>query len=202
MARNSQGLYYRLGAFFLLLSLAGCSNFFIGNNDLASFTITPLNTSIKPAATQQFSASGVFGDGSTRDISSTVTWTSSNPAIATIDASGLATGVALGSTTITATDSGKNQSTTLTVSNRVVSSITISPANSTVISGSTQQFTATATFSDNSTQDVTTSATWTSSSTTAATISTTGLARGVTTGTTTITATFSGVTASTTLTVQ
>ncbi len=202
MARNSQGLYYQLCALFLLLILAGCDNFFIGNNDLASFTITPLNTSIKPAATQQFSASGVFGDGSTRDISSTATWTSSNPAIATIDASGLATGVALGSTTITATDSGMKQSTTLTVSNRVVSSITISPANSTVISGSTQQFTATATFSDNSTQDVTTSATWSSSNTAAATITTTGLVTGITTGTTTITATFSGVTASTTLTVQ
>jgi len=202
MARNTQGLYYRLCALFLLLILAGCGGFFIGNNDLASFTITPLNTSIKPAATQQFSASGVFGDGSTRDITSTATWASSNPAIATIDASGLATAVALGSTTITATDSGMKQSTTLTVSNRVVSSITISPANSTVISGSTQQFTATATFSDNTTQDVTTSATWTSSNTAAATISTTGLATGVATGTTTITATVSGVTASTTLTVQ
>ncbi len=72
------------------------------------------------------------------------------PPIATIDANGLATAVALGSTTITATDSGMKQSTTLTVSNKVVSSITISPANSTVTSGLTQQFTATATFSDNS----------------------------------------------------
>jgi trimeric autotransporter adhesin len=202
MARNSQTLYYRLCALFLLLILAGCSNFFIGNNDVASFTISPLNTSIKPAATQQFSASGIFGDGSTRDITSTATWTSSNSAIATIDANGLATAVALGSTTITATDSGMKQSTTLTVSNRVVSSITISPANTTVVSGGTQQFVATATFSDNSTQDVTTSATWSSSNTAAATITTTGLVTGITTGTTTITATFSGVTASTTLTVQ
>ena len=110
--------------------------------------------------------------------------------------------VALGNTTITATDSGMKQSTTLTVSNRVVSSITISPANGTVTSGGTQQFTATATFSDNTTQDVTTSATWSSSNTAAATITTTGLVTGITTGTTTITATFSGVTASTTLTVQ
>lgn len=202
MPQDSRGQYYRISAFFLLLILAGCSNFFIGPNDVASFTISPLNTSIKPAATQQYSASGVFGDGSTRDITSTVTWASSNPAIATIDANGLATAVAIGNTTITATDNSMKQSTTLTVSNKVVSSITISPTNSTVLTGSTQQFTATATYSDNTTATVTTSATWTSSNTAAATINSSGLATGVAAGTATITATFSGVTASTTLTVQ
>lgn len=200
MASNSRKLF-GFAALLLLLILAGCDNFFIGNNDVASFTISPLNASILPTGTQQFSASGIFGDGSTRDITSTATWTSSNPAVATIDANGLATAVALGSTTITATDSGMKQSTTLTVSNKVVSSLTIAPSNPTVVSGGTQTFTATATYSDSSTNTV--SATWTSSNTAVATInSSTGVATGVTTGTATITATFSGVTASTTLTVD
>jgi trimeric autotransporter adhesin len=202
MGQNSRSVYYRISALALLLGLAGCSNFFIGNNDLASFTISPLNTSIKPAATQQFSASGVFGDGSTRDITSSATWTSSNPAIATIDANGLATAVALGSTTITATDSGKTQNTTLTVSNKVVSSITISPTNQTIASLSTESFSATANYSDGTTATVTSSTTWTSSNTAAATINSSGVATGVAIGTTTITATFSGVSANTTLTVQ
>ncbi|HLH09143.1 MAG TPA: Ig-like domain-containing protein [Terriglobales bacterium] len=185
----------------LLLGLAACDNFFIGPNDLSSFTISPLNPAVKPTGTVAFSASGYFGDGSTRDITSTVTWTSSNTSIATIDSTGTATGVALGSTTITATDGSMKQSTTLTVSNKVVNSIALSPSNPTVISGSQQQLTATATFSDNTTQDVTSSATWTSSNSAAATVNA-GLVTGVATGTATITVSYQGVTATTTVTVQ
>src|SRR3954467_9325232 len=49
-----------------------------------------------------------------------LTWTSSNPAVATVNASGLATGVSRGTTTITATDGfGGSASATLTVSQRL-----------------------------------------------------------------------------------
>src|SRR5262249_59145559 len=52
---------------------------------------------------QQFTATGKYSDGSTQNITSQVTWASSNTTAATINASGLATGVAAGSTTISAT---------------------------------------------------------------------------------------------------
>ena len=53
-----------------------------------------------------------------------VTWTSNNTAVATIDATGRATGVSAGITTITATDtSGATASTTLTVRDRVTLSV-------------------------------------------------------------------------------
>jgi alpha-tubulin suppressor-like RCC1 family protein len=66
---------------------------------------------------------GQLGNGTTTDSRSPVTmsgtgvtWTSGNPAVATIDATGRATGVGAGTTTITATDaSGASASTTLTV---------------------------------------------------------------------------------------
>jgi alpha-tubulin suppressor-like RCC1 family protein len=66
---------------------------------------------------------GQLGNGTTTDSLSPVTmsgtgvtWTSSNTAVATIDATGRATGVGAGITTITATDaSGASASTTLTV---------------------------------------------------------------------------------------
>ena len=66
---------------------------------------------------------GQFGNGTTNGPSipvtmngTGVTWTSSNTAVATIDATGRATGVSGGTTTITATDgSGASASTTLTV---------------------------------------------------------------------------------------
>lgn len=75
-----------------------------------------------------------------------------------------------------------------------LTSISVSPANPSIIQGSTQQFTATGTFSNDSTQDVTTSATWNSSNTSVATIgATTGLANGVNAGMSQITATMNGV---------
>jgi hypothetical protein len=66
---------------------------------------------------------GQFGNGTltaspvpTAMNAPSVTWTSSNPAVATIDAAGRAAAVAAGATTITATDaSGASASTTLTV---------------------------------------------------------------------------------------
>jgi len=74
---------------------------------------------------------GQFGNGTTsgpsRPVTMTgtgVTWTSSNTAVATIDAAGRATGVSRGTTTITATDgSGTSASTTLTVRELVTLSV-------------------------------------------------------------------------------
>ena len=65
---------------------------------------------------------GALGNGATTDaftpatvLGLGVTWTSSDPSVATIDASGSATGRNPGSTTITATSGGRSGSTTLTV---------------------------------------------------------------------------------------
>ena len=59
--------------------------------------------SLVVGGTQQFKATGTISDGTVEDITSQVTWTSSNPTIATISATGLATGIAPGKTSITAT---------------------------------------------------------------------------------------------------
>jgi hypothetical protein len=83
-----------------------------------------------------------------------------------------------------------------------VASVAVTPANATISTGSTKQFTAVATYSDGRTQDVTSLATWSSSNTTAATISAGGLATAGQAGSTSISATQGGVTGSTTLTVQ
>ncbi len=53
--------------------------------------------------TDQLHATATFADGSTKDITSSATWTSSNPAIATVTSpGGLATGVAAGTAQVTA----------------------------------------------------------------------------------------------------
>jgi len=67
-------------------------------------------------ATQQFTATGTYSESSTQNLTSSATWNSTNTAAATITSGGLATGVAVGSTTIMATSGSISGSTTLTVS--------------------------------------------------------------------------------------
>jgi len=86
---------------------------------LKSIAVTPANKTLKPTDTQQYTATGTFTDGSTQDLTSSVTWASSDTAVATITTTGgLATAVANGTTTISATDPATliKGSTTLTVS--------------------------------------------------------------------------------------
>ena len=71
---------------------------------LQSIAVSPAAPSVGIGNTQQFTATGTYSDNSTKNITSSVTWASSNTLFATIDVtSGLATGVAVGTTQITAT---------------------------------------------------------------------------------------------------
>jgi hypothetical protein len=82
---------------------------------LLSIAVTPASPAISTGATQQFTATGTFSDGSTQNMTNQVTWTSSNTGVATISSTGLATGASPGTTTISATASGITGSTTLSV---------------------------------------------------------------------------------------
>lgn len=86
-----------------------------GGGTLSSIAVTPANPSITVGATQQFTATGTYSDSSTQNITASATWGSSDTAKATINASGLATAVAAGSTTITATSGSISGNTMLTV---------------------------------------------------------------------------------------
>ncbi|MBX3221868.1 MAG: Ig-like domain-containing protein [Labilithrix sp.] len=69
---------------------------------LTALVVTPNPITVTLGEKVQFTARGVFGDGSTKDVTNDVTWTSSDDALLTIDASGLATTVAAGDVTVTA----------------------------------------------------------------------------------------------------
>lgn len=176
----------------VLLLLPACGQFFPPANQIVSLKLSPLNSVIAPGKTQQYTATATYGNNTTGDATDQVTWASSATNVATISATGLATAVSLGPTTISATSGSVKAFTGLTVSNQTVTSLSVTPANVTLISGQNQQLTATATYSDNSTQNVTSSATWSSNATSIATVNGTGLVTGVSTGTATITATFGG----------
>ena len=162
---------------------------------LSSIAVTPASPTIYAGHTQQFTATGTYSDSSTANITSSVTWTSGTPATATINSSGLATGVAAGTSSITAALSGiTSPAQTLTVNANSLVSIAVTPASPTIFAGHTQQFTATGTYADSSTANITSSVTWTSGTPATATINSSGLATGVAAGTSSITASLSGKT--------
>ena len=166
---------------------------------LTSLTITPVNPSIANGTSLQLTATGIFSDGSTQNLTNSVNWTSSTPAVATVTGSGgLVTGASVGSTTITATQGGVSATTTVTVTSATLTSITITPANSSIAAGSGVQLTATGNFSDGTTQDLTPFVTWASSSP-QVTVSNTGFAMGSGVGSSSITATQGGVSGMTTV---
>jgi parallel beta-helix repeat protein len=70
---------------------------------LVSVTVAPNHTRISAGGHQRFTAAGNYSDGTTQDITAQVTWSSSNTAVAIIDASGYATGITDGICAITAT---------------------------------------------------------------------------------------------------
>ncbi len=185
----------------LLLSSCGGS-FFPGANTIVSIALSPASATVKPEATQQFTATATYGNNSTGDVTSSVTWTSSATNVATINSSGLATAVALGTTTITAKSGSVTGTGTMTVTNKTITSITVNPANSILTSGQQQQFTATAIYSDGSIGDISSSVSWSSTESAIATITNTGLVTAVSTGSTTIGASLNGITGTTLLTVE
>ncbi|HKM67458.1 MAG TPA: choice-of-anchor D domain-containing protein [Candidatus Acidoferrum sp.] len=92
------------------------------------------------------------------------------------------------------------QSFTITTS-ATLQSIAVTPANPSILSNATLQFTATGTYSDESTQNLTSSVIWTSTSTNTAGISSSGFATAANPGTTTIVATLGNIIGQTQLTV-
>jgi trimeric autotransporter adhesin len=169
---------------------------------LSSIAVTPADPSVLTGATQQFTATGTYADSSVRDLTARVTWESSNPTVAAINAAGLASASpsASGLTVISAGFGTVSGSTTLTVV-AVLTAIDVTPANPSVPLGLTQAFTATGRYSDGTTLDLTAQVAWASSVTAVATIDASGLASTAATGATTITATAGSVIGNISLTV-
>lgn len=191
------------GTLVLAAALIGCAN----PSGLDSIAITPGSQSLTVGQTVQFTATGTYGNAnhpSTQVITSGVTWASSNPSVATVNSSGLATAVGSGTTTITASATAFNgpvssgvivtvTGSSGTVAGGSVTSLAIIPASQSVAAaGQTTQFIAIGTTSSGATVNLTGQVAWTCSSPSIATIgATTGVATAVAKGSVTITAIYS-----------
>ena len=87
---------------------------------LQSIAVSEAHPSILEGKTDQFTATGTLSDKSTADLTSGVTWASSDPAVASISTTGLASGLAPGSSAISATLNGVTGSMVLAVYCRAV----------------------------------------------------------------------------------
>lgn len=172
---------------------------------LTSITLSPSLPSIPLGTLQQLTATGTYNDGTHRNLSTSVIWSSASPAFATVDNKGLVTGVGLGSSNMTATSGSISGTTSVTVNSANVVSLKIQPADSTIANGTTAQLAALATFNDGSTLNVTTTpgVSWNSSNSGVATIgSANGFATSKAAGSSMIGATFGTVGGTTSLTVS
>ncbi|MDB5959252.1 MAG: hypothetical protein JWP59_546 [Massilia sp.] len=168
---------------------------------LTTLTLTPAATTFQVGATRQLAVTASYSNGTVVDVTSTSTFASANPAAVRISNGGLITGVAAGTSALSATFGGRTANAQATTTAVTISAIAVSPATATVAVGGTQQFIAVATYSDNSTAVITSSATWTSSNSAAATVLNTGIATGLAAGSSTITASAGGRSGSGVLTV-
>jgi hypothetical protein len=169
---------------------------------LSYLTVTPMNTSVALGETAQFKVEAGYSNGSTEDVTGSVTWKSLVPAVATVDDGGLASSVSQGSVTVLVTKSGINGSALLTVSKAALTSIAITAPTASIPSGLTAQLHANGTYTDKSVQDITSLVTWSTAQPNILAVNATGLAASKSVGTTGVTASLGTVSASSQVTVS
>jgi len=170
---------------------------------LSSIMIDPLAVAnLANGKTTQLTVTGTYSDASTQDVSSQVTWSSTTPTLATVNAQGLVTAVGLGSAKITATLGALSNEMTIMISDATLESITVTSDKQDVANGLTEQLYVSGIYSDDSIADLTSQTTWTTSDTTIATVSSSGVVTAKKVGTVTVTGKVGEVTAQTTITIS
>jgi len=163
-------------------SSANCSSTSVAVTGIA---ITPTNATLNIGATQQLTPTVAPANATNK----TVTFSSNNNSVATVNASGLVTAIGSGSATITVTtqDGAKTDISVITVnsSNVAVTSVSLNPTSAALAVGGTQQLTATVLPSNATNKSVT----YTSNNTGVATVNASGLVTAISNGTATITVT-------------
>jgi hypothetical protein len=158
---------------------------------LTTLTVSFQTAAIQVGQTANASASGLDQNGAAIG-TGTVTWSTASAAVATVNSSGVVTGVGAGTTQVIGSAGGKTAQATVTVEATPVATVTVTPPTATIGIGGTQQMTAT-TLDANSNVLTGRVVTWASADPSRATVNaSSGLVTGVAAGQATITATSEG----------
>jgi hypothetical protein len=178
--------------------LAGSAIITVSDAQLQSLTLVPAASTLPAGTSVRLRAFGSYSDHSVREVSTSATWSVGDPQLATVDATGLVTGLAKGTTKVSAQVGGVSAVAVIEVTDAQLSKILLLPVSVVVPMGLSQRVFATGIYSDNSLHDVTEQATWNVAQGAIATVSNSagqrGTITGVSAGDTTVTATLGAVT--------
>lgn len=181
--------------------VTGTTSITVGPPALIAIVVSPNQSSLHLGDSETMTATGDFSDGTTQNLNQSVSWDSSQPSVAGINAAGAVVSKGVGLTTISATEGSVTGSANLTVTTAVVVGLSIAPAQSSLVLGGNGQLQAVASFSDGTTQEVTGSATWSSSQPGIVAVNSAGVVTAERVGNATILADSGGFSASASLTV-
>jgi len=162
----------------------------VGEAVLKGINISPTAAQVLRLTSVQFTAEGVYSDGSISDLSQMVTWTTTDATRVSIDSSGLAIGLLEGNGSISAENGLVSQSAIVDVIEESLTSIVITAADE-VETERVISLMATGYYDNNTNKDVSNLVTWTSSDLNVATVSGNQLT-GKNLGTLMVTASLSG----------
>lgn len=134
-----------------------------GGKTLRRIEVTPVNTSLANGTNQQLVVNAIYSDNTMPEITAEVMWEVDNPDNAYVTATGEFRSIRKTdpqTVTVTATYLAKTAAATITITDKEVVSIEISPLTKTIPAGTDLQLRAIAIFTDKTTQDITTSAEW------------------------------------------
>ena len=170
----------------------------VGSSPISTVSIVPLSGVLPPGQSVQLVYSTTDATGGSI-LGRPLTFTSSAPTVVTVSSTGLLTGVAAGTATVSLTAEGKTGTVNVTVAPLApVATIALTPIASTAATGTTVQLTTTMTAADG-TLITGRATTFTSSAPTVASVNASGLVTVLTSGTVTITATSEGKSATATI---
>jgi uncharacterized protein YjdB len=180
--------------------VSGLATVLVTQKAVRSIVITPSSLSLRVGQSARLQATTYDSKGN-QLTGRTVSWSSNNTRVATVDNSGQVTAGLPGSATITAASGSANATAKVTVTLIPVARVQVNPGSDTLLVGQTAQLTATTTDSDGNTLTGR-SITWSSNKTQVASVSSSGLVTAAAPGSATITATSEGQSGSSSITVQ
>lgn len=154
-------------------SQSGSAAVTVSQATLISIEVSPANSTLANGHQQQYTALASYSDGSSVDVTDSVSWSSSNQNVSLVSGqqAGLYQANAVGSVLVVASLNGIQGFTNLEVTSATLSSLSIVSETTSQALGMTQQLRVNATYSDASTRDVSDQVIWSSSDTNVALVS-------------------------------
>src|SRR5258708_6417984 len=133
-------------------AVSGSTKMRVSGARLVSIAVAPARSTVVMGDKLPMTATGLYSDGSTVDLTTQAVWTTASSAVVTVSnasgSQGLLTAVAMGMTTVSATVGSVAGTTSVTVSTPTLSQIVVSPIAPSLPAGQGQQLTATAIFTN------------------------------------------------------